>query len=81
MCGLLLLLSFWRGLSGGLQGIMNLVLDILGLRSPGDLKMGRTYSLQLREVWAGERNLAMSEYNKSAVLGGIYEKGESLDIL
>lgn len=69
------------GLVGGQQSIMNLVLDRLGLRVPGDLKMRMTHSLQLREVWAGERNLAVSKYTKSAVLGGIQEKGKSPDIL
>lgn len=66
---------------GGQQSIINLVLDVLGLRSPGDLKMRKAHSLQLREVWAKEKNLAVSQYTKSALLGGIQDKGKSPDIL
>lgn len=39
------------------------------MRSPGDLNIEVTYSLQLRgEVWAGDINPAMSECSKSVVL-------------
>lgn len=72
---------FGGGLGGGQQSIMNLVLDTLGLRSPGKLKMRTAHGLQLQEVWAGDRNLATSEYTKSAILEGIQEKGKSPAVL
>ena len=51
---------------------MNLILDMLSLRSPGDLKMKMTNSLQLRrKVLAGDIKLAMSVCTKSAILEGI----------
>ena len=72
--GLLLHLLFWSGGrgSGDQQKIMNLILDMLSLRSPGDLKMKMTNSLQLRrKVLAGDIKLAMSVCTKSAILEGI----------
>lgn len=68
--------------TGNQQKTMNLILDMLSLRSPGDLKMKTTNSLQLRrKVLAGDINLAVSVCTKSAVLEGIQEKGKSPGIL
>ena len=82
VCGLSLILFRKEEMAGGKQKIIHLVLAMLSLRCPGDLKIEIIYSLQLRgEVWAGDVNLAMSECATSVVLKGTEEKGGSHGIL
>lgn len=75
------IIVFIGGVAGG-QQIMNLVLDMMSVKSPGNPQMKMTYNLRLRgEVWAGAINLALSEYIKCAILEGIHERGKSPGIL